>query len=132
MIKMIKQDFLLAQIEELTKKIARLLRKKETNEPDIDTAADDCYKAFRLNLNSIINLPEDELTELVPDWQLLELLVKIMLNDTRINHDLHQMEKAQALLYYVQENDRTYSFDRIAMAKELDTLIQNLKSGNHN
>lgn len=77
-------------------------------------------------------MPEDELTELVPDWQLLELLVKIMLNDTRINHDLHQMEKAQALLYYVQENDRTYSFDRIAMAKELDTLIQNLKSGNHN
>ena len=128
---MIKQDFLLAQIEELTKKIARLLRKKETNEPAIDTAADDCYKAFRLDLNSIINLPEDELTELVPDWQLLELLVKIMLNDTRINHDLHQMEKAQALLYYVQANDRTYSFDRIAMAKELDTLIQNLKSGNH-
>ena len=38
---MIKQDFLLAQIEELTKKIARLLRKKETNEPDNDTAADD-------------------------------------------------------------------------------------------
>ena len=55
-----------------------------------------------------------------------------MLNDTRINHDLNQMEKAQALLYYVQENDRTYSFDRIAMARELDTLIQNLKSGNHN
>ena len=129
---MIKQDFLLAQIEELTKKIARLLRKKETNEPDIDTAADDCYKAFRLNLNSITNLPEDELTELVPDWQLLELLVKIMLNDTRINHDLNQMEKAQALLYYIQENDRTYSFDRIAAARELDTLIQNLKSGNHN
>ena len=127
---MIKQDFLLAQIEELTKKIARLIRKKESNEPDVNAAADDCYGFFHLNLNFIINRPADELTEKVPDWQLLELLVKIMINDDRINQNLEQMEKAQSLLYYVQENDRTYSFDRIAMAGELDDSIKILKSSN--
>ena len=41
---MIKQDFLLVQIEELAKKLAKLLKKKETPGSNTDTLADDCYK----------------------------------------------------------------------------------------
>lgn len=63
------------------------------------------------------NATAEELTEKVPDWELLELLVKLMLADDRINTDRQQIEKAQQLLYFVQERDRTYSFDRDCLGR---------------
>ena len=74
---MIKQDFLLVQIEELAKKLAKLLKKKETPGSNTDTLADDCYKDIHLSLQEVQNATAEELTEKVPDWELLELLVKL-------------------------------------------------------
>ena len=87
---MIKQDFLLVQIEELAKKLAKLLKKKETPGSNTDTLADDCYKDIHLSLQEVQNATAEELTEKVPDWELLELLVKLMLADDRINTDRQQ------------------------------------------
>ena len=120
---MIKQDFLLVQIEELAKKLAKLLKKKETPGSNTDTLADDWYKDIHLSLQEVQNATAEELTEKVPDWELLELLVKLMLADDRINTDRQQIEKAQQLLYFVQERDRTYSFDRIALAESIRSLL---------
>ena len=120
---MIKQDFLLVQIEEPAKKLAKLLKKKETPGSNTDTLADDCYKDIHLSLQEVQNATAEELTEKVPDWELLELLVKLMLADDRINTDRQQIEKAQQLLYFVQERDRTYSFDRIALAESIRSLL---------
>ena len=92
---MIKQDFLLVQIEELAKKLAKLLKKKETSGSNTDTLADDCYKDIHLSLQEVQNATAEELTEKVPDWELLEL----------------------------QERDRTYSFDRIALAESIRSLL---------
>lgn len=50
---MIKQDFLLVQIEELAKKLAKLLKKKETPGSNTDTLADDCYKDIHLSLQEV-------------------------------------------------------------------------------
>lgn len=121
---MIKQDFLLVQIEELAKKLAKLLKKKETPGNNVDTLADDCYKDIHLTLPEIQNATPEDLIEKVPDWELLELLVKLILADDRINSDHYQIEKAQSLLFYVQEQDRTFSFERIALAETIESLLR--------
>ncbi len=120
---MIKQDYLLAQIEELAKKLAKLLRKEESHEDETETLADDCYKDLHLTLQEVQNATAEELTEKVMNWELLELLIKLMLADDRINTDRRQIEKAQQLLYFVQERDRTYSFDRIELADTIRNLL---------
>ena len=121
---MIKQDFLLVQIEELAKKLAKLLKKKEAMESNVDTLADDCYKDLHLTLTDVQNATPKDLIEKIPDWELLELLIKLILADDRIISDRSQIEKAQCILYYVQEQDRTYSFDRIALAETIRNLLR--------
>lgn len=121
---MIKQDFLLVQIEELAKKLARLLKKKETPGSNVDTLADDCYKDLHLTLQDVGNGTPEDIIEKIQDWELLELLVKLMLADDRINFDRSQIEKAQSILYYVQEQDRTFSFERIALAETIRNLLR--------
>lgn len=120
---MIKQDYLLIQIEELAKKLAQLLDKKKHLKNDTEILADDCYKDLHLTQQEVQNATAEELTEKVPDWQLLELLIKLMLADDRINSDRQQIEKAQQLLYFVQERDRTYSFERIKLAETIENLL---------
>lgn len=121
---MIKQDFLLVQIEELAKKLARLLKKKEIPGSNADVLADDCYKDLHLSLYNVENDTPEELIEKVPEWELLELLVKLMLADDRLNKDRNQIEKAQQILFFIQEKDRTFSFERIALADTIENLLK--------
>ncbi|MCP9613065.1 hypothetical protein [Coprobacter tertius] len=121
---MIRQDFIMNQIEELSKKIARLLRKKENHEPDIDTTTDECYGDLKLNLMTITNETTEDIIEKIPQWELLELLVTIMINDDRINTNREMMKKAQEILFYVQEKDKTWSFERTQLSGRLSKILK--------
>ena len=60
----------------------------------------------------------------VGNWQLVELLVKMIIDDPRFEQNRAMILKAQTLLFMVQELDRTYSFDRIALEDKIESLIR--------
>lgn len=124
---MLRKDYLLAQIEELAKKFSRLIEKKEANEPGILPVADECYGMLGVSSAWLKESETEEIISRIGIWELLELLVKIMLEDGRLNTDLRSMQKAQEILFYVQEMDRTYSMERVMTEGRLEEILKALQ-----
>ena len=120
---MLKKDYLLAQIIELAKKFAYLLQCKNEGE-DITMLADDYYRELNVSALWLENAECDDIMQRVGDWQLVELLVKMIVEDHRFEQNRAMLLKAQSLLFMVQELDRTYSFDRIALEEKIESLIR--------
>ena len=120
---MLKKDYLLAQIIELAKKFAYLLQCKNEGE-DITLLADDYYRELNVSALWLENTECDDIMQRVGDWQLVELLVKMIVEDHRFEQNRAMLLKAQTLLFAVQELDRTYSFDRIALEEKIESLIR--------
>ena len=120
---MLKKDYLLAQIIELAKKFAYLLQCKNEGE-DITMLADDYYRELNVSALWLENAECDDIMQRVGDWQLVELLVKMIVEDHRFEQNRAMLLKAQTLLFAVQELDRTYSFDRIALEEKIESLIR--------
>ena len=120
---MLKKDYLLAQIIELAKKFAYLLQCKNEGE-DITLLADDYYRELNVSALWLENAECDDIMQRVGDWQLVELLVKMIVEDHRFEQNRAMLLKAQTLLFAVQELDRTYSFDRIALEEKIESLIR--------
>ncbi len=120
---MLKKDYLLAQIIELAKKFAYLLQCKNEGE-DITLLADDYYRELNVSAIWLENTECDDIMQRVGDWQLVELLVKMIVEDHRFEQNRAMLLKAQTLLFMVQELDRTYSFDRIALEEKIESLIR--------
>lgn len=120
---MLKKDYLLAQIIELAKKFAYLLQCKNEGE-DITLLADDYYRELNVSALWLENAECDDIMQRVGDWQLVELLVKMIVEDHRFEQNRAMLLKAQTLLFAVHELDRTYSFDRIALEEKIESLIR--------
>ena len=120
---MLKKDYLLAQIIELAKKFAYLLQCKNEGE-DITLLADDYYRELNVSALWLENAECDDIMQRVGDWQLVELLVKMIVEDHRFEQNRAMLLKAQTLLFAVQELDRTYSFDRIALEEKIESVIR--------
>lgn len=123
---MLRKDYLLAQIDELAKKFSRLVEKKEALDPDISPVADECYGMLGITARWIEANETEEIISRIGIWELLELLVKIMLEDERLNNSRPNMQKAQEILFYVQENDRTYSLERVMLEEQIEERLRNL------
>ena len=120
---MLKKDYLLAQITELAKKFAYLLQRKNEGE-DITILADNYYKELNVSAEWLENAESEDIMQRLGDWQLVELLVKMIIEDSRFEQNIRMIQKAQTLLFMVQELDRTYSFDRIALEEKIQSLIR--------
>ena len=115
---MLKKDYLLAQITELAKKFAYLLERKKEG-VDITLLSDSYYRELNVSAEWLENAECDDIMQRVGDWQLVELLVQMIIEDTRFEKNIPMIKKAQQLLFMVQELDRTYSFDRIALEERI-------------
>ena len=115
---MLKKDYLLAQITELAKKFAYLLERKKEG-VDITLLSDGYYRELNVSAEWLENAECDDIMQRVGDWQLVELLVQMIIEDIRFEKNIPMIKKAQQLLYMVQELDRTYSFDRIALEERI-------------
>ena len=115
---MLKKDYLLAQITELAKKFAYLLERKKEG-VDITLLSDGYYRELNVSAEWLENAECDDIMQRVGDWQLVELLVQMIIEDIRFEKNIPMIKKAQQLLFMVQELDRTYSFDRIALEERI-------------
>lgn len=119
---MLKKDYLLAQIIELAKKFAYLLERKREGE-DITPLSDNYYRELNVSAEWLENAECDDIMQRVGDWQLVELLVQMIIEDHRFEKNITMIKKAQQLLFMVQELDRTYSFDRIALEERIGNKL---------
>lgn len=124
---MLKKDYLLAQITELAKKFAYLLKRKSEGD-DIALLADGYYQELNVSAEWLMNAECDDIMQRVGDWQLVELLVKMIIEDARFEQNLSMILKAQTLLFMVQELDRTYSFERIALEERIRSKLSFISS----
>ncbi|MBQ3575846.1 MAG: hypothetical protein IJA28_00335 [Coprobacter sp.] len=115
---MLKKDYLLAQITELAKKFAYLIKRKSEGD-DITLLADGYYRELNVSAEWLMNAECDDIMQRIGDWQLVELLVKMIIEDVRFEQNHAMIQKAQTLLFMVQELDRTYSFERIALEERI-------------
>lgn len=122
---MLKKDYLLAQITELAKKFAQLMQQKNEGE-DITLHVDKYYANLNLSADWLINAEPDDIMRRVGDWQLVELLVKMMIEDPRFENDISIINKARTLLFEVQELDRTYSFERIELKELIEKRLKKI------
>ena len=119
---MLKKDYLLAQITELAKKFAYLLERKKEG-ADITLLSDGYYRELNVSAEWLENAECDDIMQRVGDWQLVELLVQMIIEDLRFEKNIPMIKKAQQLLFMVQELDRTYSFDRIALEERINNKM---------
>ena len=119
---MLKKDYLLAQIIELAKKFAYLLERKKEG-ADITPLSDSYYRELNVSAEWLENAECDDIMQRVGDWQLVELLVQMIIEDLRFEKNIPMIKKAQQLLFMVQELDRTYSFDRIALEERINNKL---------
>ena len=119
---MLKKDYLLAQITELAKKFAYLLERKKEG-VDITLLSDSYYRELNVSAEWLENAECDDIMQRVGDWQLVELLVQMIIEDHRFEKNIPMIKKAQQLLFMVQELDRTYSFDRIALEERINNKL---------
>lgn len=119
---MLKKDYLLAQITELAKKFAYLLERKKEG-ADITLLSDGYYRELNVSAEWLENAECDDIMQRVGDWQLVELLVQMIIEDLRFEKNIPMIKKAQQLLFMVQELDRTYSFDRIALQERINNKL---------
>ena len=119
---MLKKDYLLAQITELAKKFANLLKRKDDGE-DVTLLTDNYYHELNVSAEWLVNAESEDIMQRVGDWQLVELLVQMIIEDPRFEKNIPMIKKAQQLLFMVQELDRTYSFDRIALEERINNKL---------
>ena len=108
----------MAQITELAKKFAYLIKRKSEGD-DITLLADGYYRELNVSAEWLMNAECDDIMQRIGDWQLVELLVKMIIEDVRFEQNHAMIQKAQTLLFMVQELDRTYSFERIALEERI-------------
>lgn len=119
---MLRKDYLLAQITELAKKFANLLKRKDDGE-DVTLLTDNYYHELNVSAEWLVNAESEDIMQRVGDWQLVELLVQMIIEDPRFEKNIPMIKKAQQLLFMVQELDRTYSFDRIALEERIGNKL---------
>ena len=103
---MLKRDFIMVQIEELGKALARLVFNRKSGK-DLDKNPDLIEQA--LNQDDGCGL------------QRLELAAKLLIEDSYVSSlPFPLLNKAQELLYYLQIHDSTYSVERMMLLQEVE------------
>lgn len=123
---MLKKDYLIAQITELAKKFAQLMQQKNEGE-DITLYTDKYYSELNVSAEWLANATPEDIMQRIGDWQLVELLAKMIVEDNRFENNLQMIEKAQTLMFMVQELDRTYSFERIELQERISNKIESIR-----
>lgn len=125
---MLKRDFIMVQIEELGKALARLVFNRKSGK-DLDKNPDLIEQAFTaLKTDSAFLLghsPEEIEQALNQDdgcgLQRMELAAKLLIEDSYVSSlPFPLLNKAQELLYYLQIHDSTYSVERMMLLQEVE------------
>lgn len=128
---MLRKDFILVQIEALGKAIAQLIHNRQEGDPHKDDQLlDKIYTSLTVDKNYLLTHTPEEIREVLngednEGLQRMEMAAKTLIEDYYISDETAALCKAEELLRYIQEHDRTFSLERINLLEEIRDLLTN-------
>jgi hypothetical protein len=125
---MLRRDFIMVQIEELGKIIARLISQRETGATrQIPEQIQTVYRSLKLDRDFLMTAaPEDIFHSLEGDDRggipRMDIAARVLMEESCLFSGRRQQDmllKAQTLLEYLQTHDRTFSLERIALLDDI-------------
>ncbi len=117
---MLKRDYILALIEELSKAIVQLLQQRRDGNTDSSLKLiQRSYQTLNVDENHRLNADPEQLAEQLkqdakPPYPFMEILATLLLEESYLTeqNDRVLLKRALTLLEYVDEKDDTYSLER--------------------
>ncbi|MDR0844662.1 MAG: hypothetical protein LBN71_05525 [Tannerella sp.] len=129
---MLKRDFIMVQIEELGKVIARIISQRNSGATrQIPEQIQTVYDALKLDKDSLMNASLDDLCHKL-DYEdsegirRLEIATKALKEESYLfsgQQRIDRLLRAKDLLEYLQKNDHTFSLERLALLDEINDEI---------
>ena len=124
---MLKRDFIMTQIEELGKAIAQIIYNRKANtEKKTPELVEMVYDSLRLEPDFLLDTPLPELRnylnqEDMGGLQRMEIAAKLLIEEAYLHPEKRTAirQKAKEMLEYIQDNDTTFSLERIQLLEEL-------------
>ena len=124
---MLKRDFIMTQIEELGKAIAQIIYNRKANtEKKTPELVEMVYDSLRLEPDFLLDTPLPELRNYLNEedmggLQRMEIAAKLLIEEAYLHPEKRTAirQKAKEMLEYIQDNDTTFSLERIQLLEEL-------------
>ncbi len=123
-----KKDYLMRLHEEFMKSIHKLIDKRETlSEDEQQQILYNAFSFFTENFDVTEADAEETIIEKIPDVELLQQYARLLFINSQYNTNLSigDLQKALQIIEYLQETDKTYSWEREVLREDiLRTLEQ--------
>lgn len=128
---MLKRDFIMVQIEELSKVILQIITNRNTNATRrIPELIQTVYSSLKLDRPTLMAVPPEELIRRLDSDDKggilrLEIAVKALIEESYLYpaEEQDMLQRAKILLGYIQTHDNTFSLERVALLDELEQRI---------
>lgn len=126
---MLQRDYIMRLIQLFFEALAKFLRKKENQTPDVlRPELDELYKTFlKYPRNHFKDMTIDEITDSFDEEEKLyklEIVAELFYQDALLGEvDKQLLEKSLALFRYVDLNGDVFSFDRNRKIGEIEAIL---------
>lgn len=128
---MLKRDFIMVQIEELSKVILQIITNRNANATRrIPELIQTVYSSLKLDRPTLMDVPPEELIQRLDNddnggISRLEIAVKALIEESYLYpaEEQEMLQRATTLLEYIQMHDNTFSLERVALLDELKQRI---------
>jgi hypothetical protein len=125
---MLKRDFIMVQIEELGKMIARIAGRRDTDAAQENPALiQSAWHSLKTDTQFLLQTSPQAIRRQLDDGdgaglQRMELAARLLMEEAYLRPGQEEAlrRKAKELLEYVQANDTTFSLERIFLLEELE------------
>lgn len=129
---MLRRDFIMVQIEELSKVILQMITNRHTNaarhNPELIHTV---YTSLKLDRPTLMTLPPEQLVLHLNQndeggLPRLEIGIKTLVEESYLYPEEEQaiIQRARLLLEYLQTHDATFSLERVTMLNELNARLK--------
>ena len=123
-----RKDFLMRLLEEFMKKLQQLTDNREKlSDSEQKDILNECFTFFSTNFRTSITDDSDILIEKINDRDLLEQYPKLLMMQYDLSEERNKadLQKALALIEYLQNTDVSYSWDRVVLREDILHRLDN-------
>ncbi|MDL2277251.1 hypothetical protein LJC57_01540 [Parabacteroides sp. OttesenSCG-928-G07] len=131
---MLRRDFIMVQIEELGKVIAQIISFRNTSSAHrIPELIQDVHDTLDISRDFLMNTAPDDIRRFLDKEDSggilrMEIAVKALMEESYLLPDQQRgmLLRAKELLEYIQQTDKTFSLERIALIKGIEDALKEI------
>lgn len=128
---MLRRDFIMVQIEELGKVIARIISERNTDAArQAPALIEGIYRSLKIDPDYLLTASAKDIRSVLNDQdgeglRRMEIAVKAMIEESYISPERAGLLliKAKDLLEYIQLNDHTFSLERVSLLEDINSRL---------